>query len=58
MEKTVIGLDLRKPKLYEEFNLSNEVGIVNYLIKQKSVDEIINHTQVPYLDVILSGGAA
>jgi succinoglycan biosynthesis transport protein ExoP len=55
-KKTVIvGLDLRKPKLYEEFNLSNDVGIVNYLIKQKSVEEIINHTQVPFLDVILSG---
>ena len=55
-KKTVIiGLDLRKPKLFDEFNLSNEVGVVNYLIKQKSVDEIINHTQIPYLDVILSG---
>jgi succinoglycan biosynthesis transport protein ExoP len=55
-KKTVIvGLDLRKPKLYEEFNLSNDVGIVNYLIKQKSVEEIINHSQIPYLDVILSG---
>ncbi|TRX40126.1 polysaccharide biosynthesis tyrosine autokinase [Flavobacterium restrictum] len=55
-KKTVIiGLDLRKPKLFEEFNLSNEVGVVNYLIKQKSLDEIVNHTQIPYLDVILSG---
>ena len=55
-KKTVIvGCDLRKPKLFEEFNLSNEVGIVNYLIKQKSVNEIINHTSIPYLDVILSG---
>ena len=55
-KKTVIiGLDLRKPKLFDEFNLSNEVGVVNYLIKQKSVDEIINHTQIPFLDVILSG---
>ena len=55
-KKTVIiGLDLRKPKLAAEFNLSNEVGVVNYLIKQKTVDEIINHTHIPYLDVILSG---
>jgi Mrp family chromosome partitioning ATPase len=55
-KKTVIiGCDLRKPKLFDEFNLSNEVGIVNYLIKQKSLDEIINHTQIPHLDVILSG---
>ncbi|MFH6972779.1 polysaccharide biosynthesis tyrosine autokinase [Flavobacterium petrolei] len=55
-KKTVIiGLDLRKPKLFDEFNLPNEVGVVNYLIKQKTVDEIINHTQIPFLDVILSG---
>jgi capsular exopolysaccharide synthesis family protein len=51
----VIGLDLRKPKLASEFNLTNDVGVVNYLIKQKTVDEIINHTSIPYLDVILSG---
>jgi capsular exopolysaccharide synthesis family protein len=55
-KKTVIiGLDLRKPKLFDEFNLTNEVGIVNYLIKQKSVDEIINPTYIPFLDVIISG---
>jgi hypothetical protein len=24
------------------------VGVVNYLIKQKTVDEIINHTQIPF----------
>jgi Mrp family chromosome partitioning ATPase len=47
-------LDLRKPKLFAEFNLSNEVGIVNYLIKQKT-REITNHTHIPFLDVILSG---
>ncbi|QBN19813.1 polysaccharide biosynthesis tyrosine autokinase [Flavobacterium nackdongense] len=51
----IIGLDLRKPKLFEEFNLTNEVGVVNYLIKQKTVDEIINPTHIPFLDVILSG---
>jgi capsular exopolysaccharide synthesis family protein len=31
------------------------MGIVNYLIRQKSLDDIINHTSIPYLDVILSG---
>jgi capsular exopolysaccharide synthesis family protein len=51
----IVGLDLRKPKLFGEFNLINDVGVVNYLIKQKSVDEIVNHTQIPFLDVILSG---
>lgn len=55
-KKTVIvGLDLRKPKLYDEFNLQNDVGIVNYLINQNSLDEIVNKTAVPFMDVILSG---
>ena len=55
-KKTVIiGLDLRKPRLAEEFNLKNSTGVVNYLIKQNSLDEITNATQIPNLDVILSG---
>ncbi|MGM8362821.1 polysaccharide biosynthesis tyrosine autokinase [Flavobacterium sp. ARAG 55.4] len=55
-KKTVIvGLDLRKPKLADEFGLSNDSGVVNYLIRQKKLEEIVNKTAVPYLDVILSG---
>ena len=55
-KKTVIiGLDLRKPRLADEFGLKNQIGVVNYLIKQNSLTEIINPTQIPNLDVILSG---
>lgn len=55
-KKTVIiGLDLRKPRLADEFGLKNQIGVVNYLIKQNSLSEIINSTQIPNLDVILSG---
>jgi capsular exopolysaccharide synthesis family protein len=55
-KKTVIvGLDLRKPKIFDDFNLKNDVGAVNYLIGQKSLKEITQKTQVPYLDVITSG---
>lgn len=55
-KKTVIvGLDLRKPKLSEEFNITNSAGVVNYLIKDKNLSEIVNKTAVPFLDVILSG---
>ncbi|UUF14898.1 MULTISPECIES: polysaccharide biosynthesis tyrosine autokinase [Flavobacterium] len=56
-KKTVIvGLDLRKPRLADEFSLVNQqLGVVNYLIKQNTLDEITNSTQVPNLDVILSG---
>ncbi|OXA92168.1 exopolysaccharide transport family protein [Flavobacterium hercynium] len=55
-KKTVIiGLDLRKPRLADEFSFDNKLGVVNYLIKQKSLDEITNTTKIPNLDVILSG---
>lgn len=55
-KKTVIvGLDLRKPRLADEFNLKNSLGVVNYLIKQNSLADITNRTQIPNLDVILSG---
>ncbi|MES2544089.1 MAG: polysaccharide biosynthesis tyrosine autokinase [Bacteroidota bacterium] len=55
-KKTVIvGLDLRKPKIFNDFHIENELGIVNYLIGQKTVEEITQATHIPFLDVITSG---
>ncbi|AWG25355.1 polysaccharide biosynthesis tyrosine autokinase [Flavobacterium kingsejongi] len=55
-KKTVIvGLDLRKPKIFEDFNIENTYGVVNFLIGQKTVDQIIQKTHISYLDVIPSG---
>lgn len=55
-KKTIIlGLDLRKPKIFDDFNIKNDIGAVNYLIGQKGLDEVIQKTHVPYLDVITSG---
>ncbi|MGQ7945294.1 polysaccharide biosynthesis tyrosine autokinase [Flavobacterium sp. WC2509] len=51
----IVGMDLRKPKLFDEFNLTNTVGVVNYLIKDKKLEEVVNHTSIPHLDVILAG---
>jgi len=55
-KKTVIvGLDLRKPRIFGDFNINNITGVVNYLIGQKTIDEVIQNTHIPYLDVIPSG---
>ncbi len=55
-KKTVIvGFDLRKPKIFEDFNVSNDIGVVNYLIGEKGMDDIVIKTHVPFLDVITSG---
>lgn len=55
-KKTVIlGLDLRKPKIFEDFNILNDIGMTSYLSGQNNTDEVIQKTHIPYLDVITSG---
>ncbi|HLA56872.1 MAG TPA: polysaccharide biosynthesis tyrosine autokinase [Flavobacterium sp.] len=54
-KSVIVGMDLRKPKIFDDFNIRNDIGVVNYLIGQKSLDEIIQQTHIPYLDVITSG---
>ncbi|WP_298533177.1 exopolysaccharide transport family protein [uncultured Algibacter sp.] len=54
--KTVlVGLDLRKPKIFGDFDLNNDIGVVNYLIGQHSLKEITNTTSIKNLDVITAG---
>lgn len=55
-KKTIlVGVDLRKPKIAEDFELKNKIGLVHYLINQKQPEEIIQKTKYENLDVILSG---
>ncbi len=51
----IVGLDLRKPRIFDDFNIDNTLGTVNYLIGQKKLNEIIQKTHIPNLDVITSG---
>ncbi|TVZ53379.1 exopolysaccharide transport family protein [Dokdonia sp. Hel_I_53] len=55
-KKTVlVGLDLRKPKIFDDFNIDNDKGVVNYLIGDAAIKEIKQPSGIPHLDVILSG---
>ena len=55
-KKTVlVGLDLRKPKIFDDFEITNDFGVVNYLIGQSTLDEIKQPSGIQYLDIILSG---
>lgn len=55
-KKTVLlGLDLRKPKIFGDFDIKNDTGVVNYLIGNVGVSEITQQTKVINLDVITSG---
>lgn len=56
-KKTVlVGFDLRKPRIYQEFGLSNRLGISSYLCSKASINEIIQPSgKLPTLDIITAG---
>ena len=54
-KSVIVGLDLRKPKLFNDFNIDNSIGAVNYLIGQRKLSEIVQNTHIPDLDIITSG---
>lgn len=55
-KKTVlVGFDLRKPKIFADFNISNEKGVSTYLIGQDKIDDIIHETAYKNLSVISAG---
>ncbi|MFT7071034.1 polysaccharide biosynthesis tyrosine autokinase [Patiriisocius sp. Uisw_017] len=51
----LLGLDLRKPKIFGDFEINNDKGVVNYLINEATIEEITQKTMLPSLDVITSG---
>ncbi|MBL0342299.1 MAG: polysaccharide biosynthesis tyrosine autokinase [Bacteroidetes bacterium] len=51
----IVGLDLRKPKLFEDFKLGNETGVSSYLIGKSSIEALIKPTGIPHLDIISAG---
>ena len=54
--KTVlIGGDLRKPKLHEDFKVDTSKGLSSYLINKSELAEVIEKTEIDSLDVIASG---
>jgi len=55
-KKTVlVGFDLRKPKIFQDFNLRNEKGVSTWLIGQDKIQDIIQPTTLENLSVISAG---
>ncbi|MFN3759482.1 MAG: GumC family protein [Algoriphagus aquaeductus] len=56
-KKTIlVGCDMRKPKIFESFGLTNEIGLSTFLSGQiDSWEEIISKTNHSNLDLIVSG---
>ncbi|HEX5221156.1 MAG TPA: polysaccharide biosynthesis tyrosine autokinase [Verrucomicrobiae bacterium] len=51
----VVDSDLRRPTLHKLLHLTNNIGLTNYLLKQNSLDEVIQTTNLPSLDFLASG---
>ncbi len=55
-KKTIIVVfDLRKSKIFQDFNLSNKKGVSTWLIGQDTIEDIIQQTSFENLSVITSG---
>jgi tyrosine-protein kinase Etk/Wzc len=55
-KKTVlVGFDLRKPKIYTDFGISNEKGISTWLIGRDSLEDVLNNTDHENLSIIPAG---
>lgn len=51
----LVDSDLRRPSLHKILAVSNGLGLTNYLMKQNTIDEVIQTTPVPSLDFLPSG---
>lgn len=54
--KTILlGADLRKPKIHEDFDVNEQIGLSSFLINKCSVDEAIQKSDIENMDLITSG---
>ncbi len=51
----VVDSDLRRPTLHKLLRVNNNLGLTNYLLKQNPLEEVIQRTGVPTLDLMASG---
>jgi capsular exopolysaccharide synthesis family protein len=51
----IVDSDLRRPTLHKLLKVTNNLGLTNYLLKQNTLDEVIQTTSVPTLDFLASG---
>ncbi|MCI0536918.1 MAG: polysaccharide biosynthesis tyrosine autokinase, partial [Verrucomicrobiales bacterium] len=51
----IVDSDLRRPSLHKLLNVSNAIGLTNYLLKQNTLEEVIQTTALPTLYFLPSG---
>ncbi len=51
----IVDSDLRRPSLHKFFRVANNLGLTNYLLKQNTLEEVIQPSSIPTLDFMASG---
>jgi succinoglycan biosynthesis transport protein ExoP len=51
----VVDSDLRRPTLHKMLHVTNNLGLTNYLLKQNTLEEVIQTSKIPLLDFLASG---
>ncbi len=51
----LVGFDLRKPKIYGDFNIQNKTGVSTWLIGESTLQDIIQKTSYDNFSIISSG---
>ncbi|MBM3881375.1 MAG: polysaccharide biosynthesis tyrosine autokinase [Verrucomicrobia bacterium] len=51
----VVDSDLRRPSLHKFLNVTNSIGLTNYLLQQNTLEEVIQTTKLPTMDFLPSG---
>jgi capsular exopolysaccharide synthesis family protein len=51
----IVGADMRKPKLFKDFDASNDVGLSTFLAGMADFNSVLQKTKYPNLDLV-SGG--
>jgi capsular exopolysaccharide synthesis family protein len=51
----IVDSDLRRPSLHKYLKVSNTIGLTNFLMKQNTLEEVVQTTSVPTLDFMPSG---
>jgi succinoglycan biosynthesis transport protein ExoP len=51
----IVDSDLRRPTLHKMLHVTNNLGLTNYLLKQNTLEEVIQTSKVPTLDFLASG---
>jgi len=51
----IVDSDLRRPTLHKMMSVTNNLGLTNYLLKQNTLEEVIQTSNLPTLDFMASG---